>query len=197
MCDVPALSLDWDASGILVAQGAAGIVRCNLAGGAPEQIGKVAEDEIAIGPQILPDRDTLLFTIAKASPGTGARWDQARVVVQSLRTRERKTIVDGGSEARFVASGHLIYAVGGIVFAAPFDLGYRELRGTAVPVIEGVMRGNTGVLQLAVSPAGTLVYMPGPTGDQTLRAISHRRSFRRCHRIPVPNAPYSHVRVSP
>ena len=67
-----------------------------------------------------PSGDGLLFTIGKGPDGAGTRWDQARVVVESLRTRERKTVLEGGSNARYVRTGHLIYAVGGIVFAAPF-----------------------------------------------------------------------------
>ena len=112
-------------------------MRCNPAGGAPEQLANVDDDEIVLGPQILPGGDGLLFTIAKVAQGAGTRWDQARVVVQSLRTGERKTVLEGGSDARFVSTGHLIYAVGGVVFAARFDLDTRELRG-----VRGTRRGR-------------------------------------------------------
>ena len=140
VCEGAALSLGWDASGILVGQGSRGVVRCDPAGGAPEQLAQVEDGEIAIGPQILPGGGTLLFTIAKTSPGTGVRWNEARVVVQSLQTGERRTIVEGGSDAQYISSGHLIYAVGGILFAAPFDLDSSE-RGVGLPVVEGVRRG--------------------------------------------------------
>jgi serine/threonine-protein kinase len=196
VCEGLALSLDWDASGILVGRGAGGVVRCNPAGGAPEQLATVDDGEIAVAPQILPDADTLLFTIAKRSPATGVRWDEARVVVQSLRTGERRTIVDGGSEARFVASGHLIYAVSGVLFAAPFDLDSLSLRGPAVAVVEGVRRGTTGVLQFAMSTAGSLIYLPGATGDLALRQLAIADRSGNISRIPVPPASYSHVRVS-
>ena len=129
VCESLALGLDWDASGILVAQGTGGVVRCNPAGGAPEQLAKVEADEVALAPQILPGGDALLFTIVKAPQGAAMRWDQARVVVQSLPTGERKTVLEGGSDARLVSTGHLVYAVGGVLFAAPFDLESRELRG--------------------------------------------------------------------
>ena len=198
VCELIALSLDWDASGILVAQYAGGVMRCNPAGGAPEQLAKVDDDETVLGPQMLPGGDGLLFTIAKLAHGAETRWDQARVVVQSLRTGERKTILEGGSDARFVRTGHLIYGVGGILFAVPFDLASRELRGAAVPVVEGVRRGTSGVLQLAVSDAGALAYMPGPiTTDPALRGLAFGDRSGTITRLTVPPAAYSHVRVSP
>ena len=197
VCDSPTLSLDWDASGILVAQGPGGVVRCNPAGGAPEQLAKVDQDEIAIGPQMLPGGDGLLFTVAKLASGGDTRWDQARVVVQSLRTGERKTIFEGGSDARFVSTGHLIYAVGGILFAAPFDVDSRELRGAAVPVVEGVRRGTNGALLLAVSDAGGLAYTPGPTdGDQALRGLAFGDRSGTITRLSASPMAYSHVRVT-
>jgi Tol biopolymer transport system component len=197
VCEIPASSLDWDTSGILVAQLSGGVVRCNPAGGAPELLVKVDDGETAFAPQILPGGDALLFTIAKTAGGP-ARWDQARAVVQSLRTGERKTVLEGGSGARYVSTGHLIYTVGGIVFAAPFDLDTKEVRGVAVPVVEGVRRATNGATQLAVSDSGALVYLPGSTGTiQTLRSLAIGDRDGNISRLPVPPAAYSHVRVSP
>ncbi len=198
VCEALTLGLDWDASGIVVAQGAAGVVRCNPAGGTPEQLAKVEADEVALAPQIFPDGDALLFTIVKAPQGAAIRWDQARVVVQSLSTGERKTVLEGGSDARLVSTGHLVYAVGSILFAAPFDLTTRQLRGAAVPVLEGVRRGFSGALQLAIADAGSLIYMTGPTGtDQGPRILAIGDRAGTVTRLTVPPAAYSHVRVSP
>jgi serine/threonine-protein kinase len=196
VCDSFAVSLDWDASGILVARGSGGVVRCNPAGGPPEQLVTVEPGETVLAPQMLPGGEALLFTIANLTGGP-ARWDQARAVVQSLRTGERKTVLEGGSGARYVRTGHLIYTVGGIVFAAPFDLDRRELRGEAVPVVEGVRRGTTGDMQLAVSDSGTLVFLPGPTGNQTVRRLAIGDRAGNITGLPVPPAAYSHARVSP
>ncbi len=197
ICDVVAISLDWDASGILAAT-PTGAVRCSPAGGAPEQLVQVEAREQVLAPQILPGGDALLFTVAKVGQGTSTRWDEATVVVQSLRTGERKTILQGGSDARFVSTGHLIYAVGGTVFAVPFDPHALELRGTAVSVVEGVRRSSSGALQLAVSASGALVYLPGPTGTDTVTnrlAIGDRSG--NVTQVPVSPAAYTHVRVSP
>ena len=193
---IAGLGLDWHPSGIVVA-GAGGVVRCNPAGGTPEPLVKVENGETVLAPQMLPAGDALLFTIAKLTGGP-ARWDQARVVVQSLRTGERQTVLEGGSNARFVSTGHLIYAVGGVVFAAPFDLATRQLRGVAVPIVEGVRRGTSGAMQFAVSDSGALVYLSGPSGNpQALRHLAIGDRTGKVTEVPVSPAAYSQVRVSP
>ena len=179
--------------------GGAGLGRCGAVQSRRRPTGAAGEveaGETVLAPQMLPGGDALLFTIASLTGGP-ARWDQARAVVQSLRTGERKTVLEGGSGARYVSTGHLIYAVGGIVFAAPFNLDRRELRGEAVPVVEGVRRGTTGEMQLAVSDSGALAYLPGPTGNQTVRRLAVGDRSGNITGLPVPPAAYSHVRVSP
>ena len=42
-------------------------------------------------------------------------------MAESLRTHERRTVVNGGSFGRALPTGHLLYARGAIMFAAPFD----------------------------------------------------------------------------
>src|SRR5207342_2817390 len=118
---------------------------------------------LAHGPQLLPGGQAVLFTLAT---GTGAdRWDKARVVVQTLKSGERKTLIDGGSDARYVPTGHLVYALGGVEFAVPFDLRQLAVTGGPVPVVEGVMRSGIGfaaTTHLGVSSTGSLVFRPGP-----------------------------------
>ena len=77
------------------------------------------DGEAAQSPQILPGGQHLLFTLATGSGPD--RWDKARIVVQSLTSAERKTLFEGGSDARYVPTGHLVYAVGGSLFAVAFD----------------------------------------------------------------------------
>jgi len=49
----------------------------------------------------------------------------------------------------------------GAVLAAPFDQDKLELTGPAVPLFEGVMTKPFGSADLAISPGGTLAYVPG------------------------------------
>jgi hypothetical protein len=82
---------------------------------------------------MLPDGHTLLFTIASGADGvSGDRWDHARVVVQSLKTGARKTLVEGGADARYVPTGHVLCA-GRLPQCPSAKL---EVTGGPVPIIE-------------------------------------------------------------
>jgi hypothetical protein len=132
--------LTWDASGLIVGQGRFGIVRCPSNGGPPEQLVKVDQvAELAHGPQVLPGGDALLYTLAKAAD-SGDRWEKAQIVVESLRSHTRKIVLEGASDARYVSTGHLIFAVGGDLFASRFDLAAQSLVGKRAAVVEGVPR---------------------------------------------------------
>jgi len=77
-----------------------------------------------------------------------------------LRRRRRKTLVTGGSDARYRSTGHLVYAIGGIVFSVTMDLLRLEVTAGPVPIVEGVRRaaGNTtGAAQFDFSSTGSLV----------------------------------------
>ena len=120
--------MTWDADGIVFGQ-AEGIMRVTAEGGQPKRLVDAAGEGVMNNPQMLPDGQTLLFPLG-ARTGSRDRWDQARIVVQSLGSRERKTLIEGGSHARYVPTGHLVYARGGVLFAVPFDLsGWRSPPG--------------------------------------------------------------------
>ena len=106
----------WGPAGILIGQGPGGIVRVPERGGAPELVVRVAAGESAYGPQMLPDGQTVLFTLGKNLVEDG--WDKAQIVAHSLRDGSRRVLIDGGSDARYLQSGHLLYAVAGTVFAS-------------------------------------------------------------------------------
>ena len=58
------------------------------------------------------------------------RWDNAQLVVHALKSGDRKVLVEGGADARYVSTGHVVYAVGGTLFAVPFDASAGSHRGT-------------------------------------------------------------------
>ena len=201
VCAVGGLfGMTWDASGILIGQGANGVMRCPAAGAQPELVASVSEGEEAYGPQMLPDGKTLIFTIAKIADGL-SRWDTASIVAQPLPSGERRVLLTGGSDGRYVSTGHLLYALGGSVLAAPFDADRVALTGEPAPVIEGVRRtlsGSTGVAQFVTSMSGTLGYLPGPQNPGTsglLIATADRSGA--VTTLPAPPAPYTHTRASP
>src|SRR5262245_28362084 len=113
--------MSWDKRGILFVRGR-GIFLISPNGGQPEQIVEVQNEGTLYGPQMLPGGDAVLFTLAGRT-GTGELtwWDDAEIVVQSLKSGMRKTILKGGSDARYLPSGHLIYAVSGYLYALGFN----------------------------------------------------------------------------
>jgi serine/threonine-protein kinase len=191
--DVP-LGASWGPDGILVGQAGKGIVRVPETGGVPEIVVNVAPEDRAYGPQMLPDGQTLLYTIAKNFAENG--WDKAQIVAHSFKDRSQRVVIERGADARYLTSGHLMYSVAGTVFAAPLDIETLQLTGPVVPVVVGVRRTAgraTPATHLAVSETGTLVYLPGPATD----AAGLRNIVLESTPLKVPSAEYEHPRVSP
>ena len=132
-------------------------------GGEPALVVRPADGETLSSPQVLPGGEAILFTAATAS-GSG-RWDTAQIVVQSIGATDRTVVWRGGRDARYVPTGHLVYAQGTTLFGIPFDAGRRAVAGSQTPMVEGVCTfgggATTDTAQLAVSDAGMLVYLSG------------------------------------
>jgi hypothetical protein len=142
ICDAqPPLGASWDGDRILFGQ-LAGIMEVQASGGTPKVL--VAPDtkqgERLHGRQILPGGDELLFTVGSAT-STADRWNTAQIVVQSLKTGRRRVLVRGGTDARYLPTGHIVYLRDGVLFANAFDLSQLELAGGASSVTEGVAAG--------------------------------------------------------
>jgi len=191
--------MSWDTTGIVFAQ-VDGIMRVSKDGGQLERLVEATSEGVVASPQILPDGQTLLFTLG-GNTSSRDRWDRARIVAKSLRTGESKTVLEGGSHARYVATGHLVYARGGVLFAVPFDLKRLEVTGGRVPIVEGVWRtqtANTGAALFSVSDTGSLIYVPGPPSasfDQSGLALTDRKGV--VTPLKVSPGVYEYPRVSP
>jgi Tol biopolymer transport system component len=194
--------ISWDDSGIVYGQGGKGILRVPATGGAPDTLVRVEEGEQAHGPQMLPDGQHVLFTLATGTASD--RWDKARIVAQALASGRRTILVDGGTDARYLPSGHLVYALAGVLYAAPFDPARPALTGPAVPMVEGVSRatgGLTGAAHYGVSETGTLIYIAGPVdasaelGEMAQLALVDRTGA--IERLVLPPDTYQTPRVSP
>jgi serine/threonine-protein kinase len=184
----------WAPDGtVYYGQGPAGIWRVRAMGGTPERAIEVGEGEIAHGPQLMPGGEWVLFTLLPKGVGS---WDRANIVMASLATKERTTIVEGGRDARYLASGHLLYAVHGAILAAPFDPSARRLTGAATSVVENVFDAGTitGAVHFDVSSSGTLAFVPRI--GTALRLVWVDRQGRE-EPIPGELRPYRHPRVSP
>ncbi len=190
----------WEGNVIVFGQGGRGIMRVSQDGGTPEVLVRVKEGETAYNPQLLPDGEHVLFTLAAGK--APSRWDRAQILAESLRTHERTLILDGGSDARYLPSGYLLYALAGAVYAAAFDIEKLAVHGQRVPVVEGVRRssgGFTGGAAFSLSDNGTLAYIPGPLAGERSAPLDIGLMDRHGEIQPLhlPGGPYARPSVSP
>ena len=140
----------WGDDGYIVAgrDQESGLWRVPAAGGTPEQLTEVTDEDGSNDhrwPQALPGGRGVLFSVS-----TGPE-DSARIVVLDARTGTRKDLVKGSASARYVPTGHLVYARSGELQAAPFDLDRLEVTGPATRVAAGVEEDTDGEPEYAMS----------------------------------------------
>jgi len=190
--------ISWGPDGIVFGQGRKGIMRVSATGGTPEVLVRVKEGETAQAPQILPGGQSLMFTVATGTASD--RWDRARIVVQPLTSGTPKLLIEGGSDARYVPTGHIVYALSGSLYAVAFDAQRLELKGGSVPIVEGVSRnsgGVTGAANFSFSTTGSLVYVPGPVSASAPLDLGLMDRKGQVEPLKVPPGAYAWPRVSP
>jgi serine/threonine protein kinase len=141
-----------------------GLMRISSAGGTPQVLTTPDAKQQELShrwPQLLPG-NTVLFTIQTTTQIT---YDDARIALLSLETGKWRTLFEGGSYARYVPSGHIVYAHAGALMAVPFDLARLQVRGSPVPVQQGVVTtvATSGGAEYDVANTGLLAYVPGST----------------------------------
>jgi Tol biopolymer transport system component len=193
------LGMSWSGDGLLVGQGQKGILRVPDNGGRLEAVIRVKDGELAHGPQLLPDGRSILFTLASGIEPDP--WDNAQIVVQAIGSSDQRTIIRGGTDGRYVGTGHIVYAVGGVLFARRFDVRKLEAIGEPISIVEGVERSNgavTGSAQFAVSTGGTLVYLPGPAAAGLGGSMVALLDLKgRLEALKLPERTYQSPRFSP
>jgi serine/threonine protein kinase/Tol biopolymer transport system component len=156
----------WGEDGTIFLATRPGIFKVSSAGGMPEAVTKPESAERHLLPYLLPGGKSLLFTSVTTS------WETANVVLRSLGTGQQRVLIQGGTDARYVNTGHILYMKLGTLMAVPFDLASQQIAGPSVALIENVMHainapnGNdeTAAGQFALSSAGTMAYLVGGPG---------------------------------
>jgi serine/threonine-protein kinase len=183
-----------------------GLFRVSAEGGTPEKLTEPRRDIAEHShrwPQVLPGGASVLFTIWPLN----LRVQDARIAILSVKTGQQNVIVHGGTHARYLPSGHLVYGSLGTLFAAPFDIGRLEVSGPAVPVVEDVRmaarassgdRGwsGTGIAQFTVSATGTLGYVTPRERPRTTQLLWIDRSGS-AEVISPERKPFRHPSLSP
>ena len=136
-----------------------GLWRVSASGGSPQAL---TELDAAHGernhrwPDVMPGSRAVLFAV-----GTGGAFNDARIVVQALDTGVRTTIVEGGTNPRYIPTGHVVYSRDGALTAVPFDLDRLRATGPLVKVLDDVLTEVSGAAQFSFSASGTLLAVPG------------------------------------
>ncbi len=192
---------------IVFAHQTGGLWQVSAAGGTPTSVTKLQGDSGEYShrlPQLLPDGQTVLFTVTQ---GGFPSWDDTVVMAQSLATGERKVLIDGGADAHFVATGHLVYLRRGTLMAVPFDVRRLEVTGPPVGLLADVMQAantqpvqiDTGAGQFAVSESGSLAYATGGVFPQDRWSLlwMDRMDSQKSEPLRVAPGAYAAPRLSP
>ena len=150
----------WDTDDSIVFAVTDKILRVPAGGGTPEVLVSRTKAERFGSPQLLPGGRALLYSTTP----TATIWDEAEIVVEQLDTHARTVVARGGSDARYVAPGYLVYGRAGDLFALRFDPRAMKTDGTPVTVINGIagaIASLSGEYQYGVADNGTLVYIAG------------------------------------
>ncbi len=164
LCDAPfdrGGSWGDDGSIVLAAGNREGLSKVSSEGGEPEPLTTLNQQAGEVThrwPQALPGSKDVIFTDST----NGDQFGDAEIAVYSTVAGKSKTVLHGGSYARYLPSGHLVYIHNGTLFAVPFDSKRLEMTGQSAPVLEGVASNpNNGGAQFSFSDTGAFVYVPG------------------------------------
>ena len=175
--------ISWGKNGTIVFSNhlATGLTTIRDGGGEPAEFTQLdaAANEVSHRlPHFLPDGSGVLFTVLRHTTIT-PDWKNAQVWVKSLKTGERKLLVDNALDARYAGNGFLVFARQGKLFAVGFDPRSLLVTGTPVPVLDGVTQALygaagimwTGAAQFSVSENGTLLYGAGSIEPPLLSSL--------------------------
>lgn len=188
--------LTWPADGIVFAEGRRLQLVAANGGPATVLLPDRDQEEARSFPKVLPGGRVILFSTRSN--------DRVQIAVQSLDSDKPTMLMepplDGSKsniDVHYVPTGHLLYGLGGTVFAVPFDLAQLKITGTPKPVISGVRQASTNELELSFSDNGTLIYIPGPeTGAAQFDvALADRNGV--VQPLKLPPRQYQAPRVSP
>ena len=188
----PGAIADWRPEGIAFAD-VRGLFLLRAERSTPEQLSlSIDATEQATVPELLPGGRAVLYTViptrsivapnATSIPG-------ARIEVLNIDSGMQTTLMRGGSHARYLPTGHLIYVAQETLYAVAFDLQRLAPQGNPVQIV------NERVAEFAVSDEGTLVYAPSTRRADTTVVWVDRHG--RVEALGTPPRAYLYPRLSP
>ncbi len=155
--DAPApafLGASWAADDSIVYSSGRALHRVSAGGGtAPERLTDEIPHAFIASPIVLPGGRAIMYGLIAENV--------ERVAVFDLDRREQKIIVENAQNAFYSNTGHIVFARGTTIMAAPFSASELEVTGSPVAMIENVRHPNAlTAADYALSATGTLVYIP-------------------------------------
>ena len=187
----------WGTDGTITLGSQNGGLQVPEGGGEPQPFAPSMTDALR-QPYMLPGGRGILFAAQVGQAGMG-QW---RVVVGTGNGGEMRELVPSGTAPRYAPSGHLIYAQGSNLLAAPFDLGSLSVTGNGSPVLQGLLETSTtaiviagaGIPHYAFSETGTLVYASGSAASRNLVWVSRTGTEQP---LAAPPGNYDWPRIAP
>ena len=198
----------WGTTDVVVfAHDNGGLWKVSARGGSPVAITTLDTAAGEVGhrlPQLLSGDEAVMFTVTRTTLPT---WDDTQIVIQPLAGATRTLLVDGGADARYVPTGHIIYMRRGVLLAAPFDLAQRRVTGGSTAVVPDVMQSANMINTTLDSGAGQFGVFGRRARSRTSGAAS--TSFQggcssgagdrtgRIEPLDLPARAYNYPRLSP
>ncbi len=173
---------------------ASGLFIVPAAGGQPQNLTTPDPVHHELGhwwPQVLPDQDWIIYT------GYSTPIENARIMAFSLKSGEKRVLVEGGSFGRWAPTGHLLYVRNGKLMSVPFDHRKIAVTGSAEPILEDVfLEVSDGFSPLGFGANGTMVYAPASVinAPSNLTWVDRQGDLIA---IDLPARHYSNPRLSP
>jgi serine/threonine-protein kinase len=198
LCDASYLvGASWGPDGVIYFSPAVttGLWKISADGGDPESVTTPDQEKGEFAhwwPEVLPGGETVLLTIWKTS------LNDVQVAALLRETGELRTLLTGGSHARYAPTGHLLYAQSGTLMAAPFDLKQLKVGEPRRPVVEGLRQSPTaGYAPFSFSQNGLLYYVRGGEWLARRQLVWVNRQGEQVEPLPLPPQAYGDLRLSP
>ena len=158
--------------------GAFGLSAVPITGGATVSFADLGDHDDLEWPEFLPGGEWVLFT---DSVETGDDWSNSNIVAQSIRTGERRLVMERGQLARYSPTGHLVFGRDGWLFGVAFDPEQVSVAGQPVALVGDVAVENNGVmtkfdlvtLPPETEPARTLEFGRWDRRQDATEAVQH------------------------
>jgi Tol biopolymer transport system component len=194
VCDCGANSASWGEGDRIVYSRITKLEEVPASGGPARELAVLDSNRGEFGfyaPVVLPGAKAALFTrVTRAS----AQDTQSKFAIEaiSLDDKKRKVVVENASSPVVANADLLLFHRDGAMLAAPFDARRLEVTGPATRVLDRVAVGADGMMKVALSATGVLMYATPETSQ--LVWVDRSGRVRLAREV---SGTYSNPRLSP